>query len=63
MFFQPHNVELLNDVDYGFEEPELQQVAAEFREAMQQTQQDLIREGVDVDKYIPLEEIATSIQY
>lgn len=63
MFFKPHNVELLQDVAYGFEDAGLQQAAAQFVKALHQTEQQLIRDGVDIAKYAPLSKIATSIQY
>jgi hypothetical protein len=63
MFFKPHNVELIENVDYGFEETELQEYAKEFREALHRTERELIEDGVDVAKYAPLSKIATSIQY
>jgi len=62
MFFQPHNVALLKDVDYGFESDRLQKAAEVFRKALVDTERRLSAE-VDVTKYIPLAEIATSIQY
>lgn len=63
MFFKPHNVVLLEDVDYGFEQPELRQAVARFMQALRDTEQALIKDGVDVEKYAPLSRIATSIQY
>jgi hypothetical protein len=63
MFFQPHNVELLKDVDYRFESDRLRRAAGAFKSRLVDTEQELIRAGVDMKKYIPLDEIATSIQY
>lgn len=63
MFFKPHNVVLLEDADYGFEQPALQQAVTKFMQALRQTEQELIKDGVDVEKYAPLSKIATSIQY
>ena len=63
MFFKPHNVVLLQDVVYGFDDPALQQAAARFVQALHQTEQQLIKDGVDVTRYAPLSKIATSIQY
>ena len=63
MFFKPHNVVLLQDVVYGFDDPALQQAAARFVQALHQTEQQLIKDGIDVTRYAPLSKIATSIQY
>lgn len=63
MFFKPHNVALLENVDYGFDDPALQEAAARFIQSLRQTEQALIKDGVDVAKYVPLSKIATSIQY
>jgi hypothetical protein len=62
MFFQPHNVALLKDVEYAFGTEKLQDAARDFREALVATEKRLSTE-VNVENYIPLAEIATSIQY
>ncbi len=63
MFFQPHNIELLKDVRYGFDDEGLRKREADFRVALAATEEQLRLDGVDIDRYIPLGEIATSIQY
>jgi hypothetical protein len=63
MFFQPHNVSLLKDADYGFESVPLQAAAAKFHKALVETEEQLKGDGVDIDKYISLSEIAASIQH
>ena len=63
MFFKPHNVVLLQDVEYGFDDTVLQVAATRFVGALHQTEQQLIKDGVDVTRYAPLSKIATSIQY
>jgi hypothetical protein len=54
---------LLQDVEYGFDDTVLQVAAKQFVGALQQTELQLIKDGVDVTKYAPLSKIATSIQY
>lgn len=63
MFFQPHNVELLQDVQYGFGNAVLDGAVEDFRRALVETEARLAASGVVVENYIPLGEIATSIQY
>jgi hypothetical protein len=63
MFFKPHNVALLKDARYGFEEKSLQESEVAFHQALIATEEQLVLDGVDIEKYIPLGEIATSIQY
>jgi hypothetical protein len=47
----------------GFREGPLRELEGAFRAALPATEDQLRRDGVDIDKYIPLGEIATSIQY
>jgi len=63
MFFQPHNVVVLQDAEYGFEGPKLKEAVANFQKALVATEEKLKADGVNVKNYIELSEIATSIQY
>jgi hypothetical protein len=63
MFFQPHNVALLKDVKYGFEDRALAEHAETFRQELLAAEKKLAAEGIDVDRIAPLSQIATSIQY
>lgn len=63
MFFKPHNIQLLKDIDYAFDSETLRASAQAFQAALQATEARLIAEGVKVEHYAPLAEIACSIQY
>lgn len=57
MYFQAITLQRLVDVDYGFEDTALDAEAATFRERLHQLDREVPH------RYIPLEHIATSIQY
>jgi hypothetical protein len=61
MFFQPYVVSRLAEVDYGFEEPALRKANDEFRYALQALQATLAGDGIP--GYVPLDEIAASVQF
>ncbi|MCA9532358.1 MAG: hypothetical protein KC593_01720 [Myxococcales bacterium] len=61
MFFAPYVVERLPEIDYGFADPTLRQANAEFRSALAATESSLINDGVP--RYVPLHDIATSVQF
>ncbi|HKX99836.1 MAG TPA: hypothetical protein VJL86_08960 [Steroidobacteraceae bacterium] len=63
MFFKPHVIYPLADVQYRFHEPALAKAAAEFRADLAATDQALAAEGVRVDRYIRHHQLSTSIQY
>ena len=57
MFYEVHTIRRLTDVHYGFREPELQAAAQAF-------QADLRRcDRAQPDRFIPLDQIACSIQF
>jgi hypothetical protein len=58
MYVRPWPLKQLIDVDYQFTEPALQEANQDFIRAL--TSYDA---GLTADKYVPLREIATSIQY
>ncbi|MFL5351642.1 hypothetical protein [Archangium sp.] len=57
MYFDTGTLKRLVDVEYGFGVPELETEAAGFREELRRLDRELPR------RYIPLEEIASSIQF
>ena len=62
LFYDPHNVTFLKDVDYGFaDDAELAGWNAEFREALRATETQLKADGIPV--FSPLDHIPNSIQY
>ncbi|MDP3275303.1 MAG: hypothetical protein Q8Q09_08930 [Deltaproteobacteria bacterium] len=61
MFFNPHNVTLLMDVNYGFTDSDLRKENAEFISNLHATQQRLVNQGLR--QYIPLAAIAPSVQF
>lgn len=63
MFFRPHIVTHLLDARYHFEDPALQVAASRFKAALQATERRLADEGVNLDQYARLDELASSIQY
>ncbi len=63
MFFKPHNIQLLKDITYGFESETLRAAEQQFQSDLVETEKRLIADGIDVHQYIPLDEIACSIQY
>jgi hypothetical protein len=62
LFYMPHNQSLLKDVDYGFDDPALQQLNKQFCADLLATERTLREQGV-VPIFAPLEHVATSIQY
>ena len=58
MFFKENNLTLLADVNYAFKQPELKKLVREFHADLKQTEKEMPTEN-----YIPLSEIAASIQY
>ncbi len=61
MFFAPYVVERLADIEYGFSEPGLRQANAEFLSALAATETSLVNSGIPL--YVPLREIASSVQF
>ena len=61
MFFAPHVVEGIANVEYGFDEPNLRQAALEFRSALVETETSLKNDNIKL--YVPLKEIASSVQF
>ena len=61
LFFRPYVIDRLADVDYGFSTPALRQANAEFHRDLLALQSTLEREDVPV--YVPLEGIASSVQF
>lgn len=62
MFFIPTNVTLLQDMAYDFGgDPELEQYTREFKKELHETEKGLAEKGIR--DFIPLKEIARSIQY
>lgn len=61
MYFQPHVLERLVDADYRFEGEALKGAVARFREELVLTEVGLLADGHRV--YVPLDSIATSVQY
>lgn len=61
MFFEPHVIERLRDVDYGFHDAELRRANQEFQSRIGQMDAQLESAGIRI--YIPADEIATSVQY
>lgn len=61
MFFNVYNVALLADVDYGFTDPDLVRRAAAFRGELAATETAIKQSGLR--NYIPLREIAASVQF
>ena len=58
MFFQPTVVTHLTDVVYQFEQPELSTVASQFQEDLRATERTM-----PVKRYVPLDAMASSIQF
>ena len=63
MFFRPHIVTPLLEARYRFEDPVLQAAAARFKQSLRATEQRLADDGVHLDQYARLHELASSIQY
>ncbi len=61
MFFRPYVIEGLADIDYGLETPRLREANARLRNDLRDLQGTLAREGVP--KYVPLDGIASSVQF
>ncbi len=61
LFFAPTNVTRLMDVNYNFDSNRLRELNAYFREDLRKTAKKL--KETSLREYIPLEEIACSIQY
>lgn len=61
MFFKPYVVERLADVDYGFTDARLQEANRQFRRDLVTLQDTLEEEGIP--RYVPLHEIASSVQF
>lgn len=61
MFFVPHTVTALLDVAYGFESPELQEAARQFKQALHDVESRQRAAGGPV--YMALEAMPASIQY
>lgn len=61
MFYMPTNVSLLYNTDYGFTDPVLQQYNREFLEDLKETEKSLAGQGIR--NFLPLKQIARSIQY
>ncbi|WP_428354146.1 hypothetical protein [Methyloprofundus sp.] len=60
LFYEPHNVTLLQDVDYEFSEPELKQAQQDFLQALHDLDKELKAMNTQVAS---LDQIPTSIQY
>lgn len=63
MFFRPHIVTPLLAARYRFDDPALQAAAGRFKQALRATEQRLTDDGVNLDQYARLHELASSIQY
>jgi hypothetical protein len=63
MFFKPHVVTRLKDVKYRFGSESLRAAAEEFQSDLVATENRLIADGIDLDRYIRLDEFSSSIQY
>ena len=63
MFFRPHIVTHLLDARYDFEHHALRAAADRFKSALRATEQSLAEQGIDLDQYARLDELASSIQY
>ncbi|MFK7985685.1 MAG: hypothetical protein AB8I08_06605 [Sandaracinaceae bacterium] len=61
MFFKPYVIERLADVDYGFKNKRLREANKKFRRDLVALQDTLVDEGIP--RYVPLHEIATSVQF
>ena len=61
LFYDPHNVTLLKDVDYQFADPTLVQRNREFRDELRQVEVELRKAGITV--FSPLAHLPNSIQY
>jgi hypothetical protein len=61
MFFKPYVIERLVDVDYGFADAGLREASLEFRSSLKATQEDLRNDGIPL--YLPLDDIASSVQF
>ena len=61
LFFRPYVIEHLADIDYGFGAGSLRQANAAFRHELLTLQSTLEREGVPI--YVPLDSIASSVQF
>lgn len=61
MFFEPYNVTRLDQTKYGFVSPRLAEAERVFRADLVRTERDLETRGVPI--YVPLSQIAPSIQY
>ncbi|MCR9162659.1 MAG: hypothetical protein ACE37F_03180 [Nannocystaceae bacterium] len=61
MFFRPHVIERLMDIDYGFDTPTLRAANAALRADLVALQATLERQGIPA--YVPLECIASSVQF
>jgi len=60
MFFNPYLIQGLTEVDYGFTEAPLRAAAQACRDALIETDRALRADGID---YVPLDQIACSVQY
>jgi hypothetical protein len=58
MYFKPATVKRLIDVQYDFTDPKLKDAVREFHEQLKTLNNDLAE-----SRFIPLDEIASSIQY
>jgi hypothetical protein len=63
MFFKPHVIKKLIDVEYDFPCPALQDAVKRFHADLAATEQRLIRNKVNVARYIRYDELSSSIQY
>lgn len=61
MFFSPYVVERLADVDYGFFDADLRQANAEFPSMLAATEASILND--DIPLYVPLRQIASSVQF
>ncbi len=61
LFFRPHVIERLAGIDYAFDAPRLREANARLHSDLVALQATLEREGVPI--YVPLESIASSVQF
>jgi hypothetical protein len=57
MFYEAHTIRAILEVDYGFEEPALKAAARDLAEALRECDRHVSK------RFIPLENIACSIQF
>lgn len=61
MYFQPHVLERLVDAEYRFDDPAHSRAVVAFRADLESTERRIVADGLR--NYVPLEHIATSVQF